>query len=34
MFEEGEASWPNDLYKADVYVLTQLAPKGLRKHEF
>lgn len=22
MFEEGEASWPNDLYKADVYVLT------------
>ena len=23
MFEEGEVSWPNDLYKADVYVLTQ-----------
>ncbi|MBK6912670.1 MAG: dihydrofolate reductase family protein [Ignavibacteriales bacterium] len=23
MFEEGEASWPEDLYKADVYVLTQ-----------
>ncbi len=22
MFDEGEASWPNDLYKADVYVLT------------
>lgn len=22
MFEEGEASWPNDLYKADVFVLT------------
>ncbi|MEO6916544.1 MAG: dihydrofolate reductase family protein [Chitinophagaceae bacterium] len=22
MFEEGEASWPEDLYKADVYVLT------------
>lgn len=22
MFEEGAASWPNDLYKADVYVLT------------
>lgn len=22
MFEEGEAVWPNDLYKADVYVLT------------
>ncbi|MGZ4057206.1 MAG: dihydrofolate reductase family protein [Bacteroidia bacterium] len=22
MFEEGEVSWPNDLYKADVYVLT------------
>lgn len=22
MFEEGETSWPNDLYKADVYVLT------------
>jgi dihydrofolate reductase len=22
MFEEGEAAWPNDLYKADVYVLT------------
>jgi len=22
MFEEGEASWPNNLYKADVYVLT------------
>ncbi len=22
MFEEGEESWPNDLYKADVYVLT------------
>lgn len=22
MFEEGEMSWPNDLYKADVYVLT------------
>jgi dihydrofolate reductase len=22
MFEEGEASWPNDLFKADVYVLT------------
>jgi dihydrofolate reductase len=22
MFEEGEASWPNDLYKTDVYVLT------------
>ena len=22
MFEEGEASWPNDLYKANVYVLT------------
>jgi dihydrofolate reductase len=22
MFEEGEASWPDDLYKADVYVLT------------
>jgi len=22
MFEEGESSWPNDLYKADVYVLT------------
>jgi dihydrofolate reductase len=22
MFEEGEASWPNDLYKADIYVLT------------
>ena len=22
MFEEGEDSWPNDLYKADVYVLT------------
>lgn len=28
MFEEGEVSWPNDLYKADVYVLTheQRAP--------
>ncbi len=28
MFEEGEASWPEDLYKADVYVLTheQRAP--------
>jgi dihydrofolate reductase len=23
MFEEGEVSWPEDLYKADVYVLTQ-----------
>ena len=22
MFEEGEVSWPEDLYKADVYVLT------------
>lgn len=22
MFEEGEVAWPNDLYKADVYVLT------------
>ncbi|MBB6327494.1 dihydrofolate reductase [Algoriphagus iocasae] len=22
MFEEGEVVWPNDLYKADVYVLT------------
>jgi dihydrofolate reductase len=22
MFEEGEAVWPNDLYKADVFVLT------------
>ncbi len=22
MFEEGEVSWPNDLYKADVFVLT------------
>lgn len=22
MFEEGEAVWPNDLYKTDVYVLT------------
>lgn len=22
MFEEGEASWPNNLFKADVYVLT------------
>ncbi len=22
MFEEGEVSWPNDLFKADVYVLT------------
>lgn len=22
MFDEGEVSWPNDLYKADVYVLT------------
>lgn len=22
MFEEGQVSWPNDLYKADVYVLT------------
>ncbi|MCA0427803.1 MAG: dihydrofolate reductase family protein [Bacteroidetes bacterium] len=22
MFEEGEVSWPNNLYKADVYVLT------------
>lgn len=22
MFEEGLVSWPNDLYKADVYVLT------------
>lgn len=22
MFEEGEVIWPNDLYKADVYVLT------------
>jgi len=22
MFEEGEVSWPNDLYKADIYVLT------------
>lgn len=22
MFEEGQASWPNDLFKADVYVLT------------
>ncbi|QED36980.1 dihydrofolate reductase [Antarcticibacterium arcticum] len=22
MFEEGEVSWPNDLYKANVYVLT------------
>lgn len=22
MFEEGEASWPEDLYEADVYVLT------------
>ena len=22
MFEEGQTSWPNDLYKADVYVLT------------
>lgn len=22
MFEEGESSWPNDLYKADVFVLT------------
>lgn len=22
MFEEGEVSWPNDLYKADVYVMT------------
>jgi dihydrofolate reductase len=22
MFDEGEASWPNDLYKADVFVLT------------
>ncbi len=22
MFEEGEVSWPKDLYKADVYVLT------------
>lgn len=22
MFEEGEANWPEDLYKADVYVLT------------
>ncbi|MGZ4090861.1 MAG: dihydrofolate reductase family protein [Bacteroidia bacterium] len=22
MFEEGEVSWPNDLYKADVYLLT------------
>lgn len=22
MFEEGEVLWPNDLYKADVYVLT------------
>jgi dihydrofolate reductase len=25
MFEEGEVSWPNDLYKADVYVLTHEA---------
>lgn len=24
MFEEGEVVWPNDLYKADVYVLTHL----------
>lgn len=23
MFEEGEVSWPEDLYKADVYVLTR-----------
>lgn len=23
MFEEGEALWPNDLYKADVFVLTR-----------
>lgn len=22
MFEEGEVHWPNDLYKADVFVLT------------
>lgn len=22
MVEEGEVCWPNDLYKADVYVLT------------
>jgi dihydrofolate reductase len=25
MFEEGEVSWPEDLYKADVYVLTHEA---------
>jgi len=24
MFEEGEVSWPEDLYKADVYVLTHV----------
>ena len=27
MFEEGEVSWPEDLYKADVYVLTHVKRK-------
>ncbi|CAF4081475.1 unnamed protein product, partial [Rotaria sp. Silwood1] len=27
MFEEGEVSWPEDLYKADVYVLTHEKPE-------
>ena len=31
MFEEGEASWPNDLYKADVFVLTHEIRSALEK---